>query len=223
MDHFRNQLSGMTSDDIQSLFIVPSEPLLNDLGLNRQSLDTRQKLLASIPVHDKDQAKRIWERIHIDTSNWRESKKKADFFKTIQQAVWEDKKLEIVYKRADGGRSERIVEPLGLVAMGEKWYLAASTDGGMRNYRVSRIELAKIKNETFDRPDAFNLAVYWDQSKADFIQSLPEFQVEVTRKLSTKFISPVGLSEWFVRIIPVMNGFPPFWFFITSRKRSNIY
>ena len=49
LDNFRTHLSGLNTDDVKSLFLFPSEELLKDLGFNKQTLDTRQKLLASIP------------------------------------------------------------------------------------------------------------------------------------------------------------------------------
>lgn len=126
LDNFRSKLSGLNIDDIKSLFLFPSGKLLEDLGLNIQALDTRQKLLAAIPGTFRDEAQAIWERIHIDSSTWRQSKEKVHALKTVQQAVWESKKLKILYEQADGEQKERLIEPLGLVAKGNRWYLVAS-------------------------------------------------------------------------------------------------
>src|SRR3712207_7664928 len=53
---------------------------------------------------------------------------------------------------------------LGLVAKGSTWYLIAAVEGEPRTYRVSRILAAQPTEESFTRPDTFNLAEYWDQS-----------------------------------------------------------
>lgn len=204
LDNFRNQLSGMKKEDIQTLFIFPSGEQLNDLGLNPQSLDTREKLLASIPEGYRDEAQRIRERIYIDTSTWRQSKEKIDSFKIVQRAVWDNKKLLILYENTEGVQSERYIEPLGLVAKGNKWYLVASTEEGMRIFRVSRIQSATIKSETFKRPANFNLAAYWIQSKSRFIQNLPQYQVHV--ELSPDIINRLHFTGHFVRVI---NTQPP--------------
>lgn len=49
LDNFRSQLSGFNMDDMKSLFLFPSEKLLEDLGVTSQALETREKLFAAIP------------------------------------------------------------------------------------------------------------------------------------------------------------------------------
>ncbi|WP_221568754.1 YafY family protein [Alkalihalobacillus sp. TS-13] len=199
LDNFRSKLSGLTIEDMKSLFLFPSEELLNDLGLNTQSLDTRQKLLASIPVNYRAEAQAMWERIYIDTSTWRQSKEKVNDLKIIQHAVWENKKLKIHYEQADGRQKERLIEPLGLVAKGDKWYLVALRDGELRNYRVSRVHSAKVQNETFKRPIDFNLATYWGQSKVEFIQKLPKYEVQV--EIDPAIIKRINFTSKFVQVL----------------------
>jgi hypothetical protein len=48
-----------------------------------------------------------------------------------------------------------------------------------RSYRISRIRRAEIQPETFARPEPFNLAAYWKESKQQFAASLPQFEVQV--------------------------------------------
>ncbi|MBT2217484.1 YafY family transcriptional regulator [Virgibacillus dakarensis] len=215
LDNFRSKLSGLNIDDIKSLFLFPSGKLLEDLGLNIQALDTRQKLLAIIPGTFRDEAQAIWERIYIDSSTWRQSKEKEHAFKTVQQAVWESKKLKIYYEQADGEQKERLIEPLGLVAKGNRWYLVASRNGELRNYRVSRIHTAKVENETFKRPLHFNLAKYWEQSKVEFIQNLPKYDVQV--EIHTEIIKRINFTGKFVQVIQTENPNGDKWIPATLR------
>ncbi|GIN59945.1 helix-turn-helix transcriptional regulator [Lederbergia ruris] len=203
LDNFRTHLSGLNTDDVKSLFLFPSEELLKDLGFNKQTLDTRQKLLASIPETFQEEAQVSWERIHIDSGTWRQTKESVHALKTVQQAVWESKRLTIVYKQANGEQKERLVEPLGLVAKGNRWYLVASRNGELRNYRVSRIHTAKIEDETFRRPLDFNLADYWEQSKKEFIQNLPQYDVQV--ELHPAIIKRINFTGKFVQFIKTEN------------------
>lgn len=203
LDNFRSKLSGLNIDDMKALFLLPSEKLLEDLELNSQALDTREKLLAAIPGTYRDEAQAMWERIHIDSSTWRQSKEKVHALKTVQQAVWENKKLKIYYEQANGEQKERLIEPLGLVAKGNKWYLVASRNGGLRNYRVSRIHSAKVENETFRRPLHFNLAAYWEQSKVEFIQKLPKYDVQV--EIHPAIIKRINFTGKFVQVIKTEN------------------
>nr|WP_245542512.1 YafY family protein [Siminovitchia fordii] len=215
LDNFRSKLSGLNIDDIKSLFLFPSGKLLEDLGLNIQALDTRQKLLAAIPGTFRDEAQAIWERIHIDSSTWRQSKEKVHALKTVQQAVWESKKLKIFYEQADGEQKERLIEPLGLVAKGNRWYLVASRNGELRNYRVSRIHTAKVEDETFKRPLNFNLADYWEQSKKEFIQNLPQYDVQV--EIHPAIIQRINFTGKFVQFIQRENPNEDKWIPATLR------
>ncbi|MBD8007495.1 helix-turn-helix transcriptional regulator [Bacillus norwichensis] len=215
MDNFRTRLSGLNIDDIKSLFLFPSGKLLEDLGLNMQGLDTRQKLLAAIPGTFRDEAQAIWERIHIDSSTWRQSKEKVHALKTVQQAVWESKKLKIYYEQADGEQKERLIEPLGLVAKGNRWYLVASRNGELRNYRVSRIQTAQIEDETFKRPIDFNLAYYWEQSKKKFIQNLPQYDVQV--EIHPAIIPRINFTGKFVQFVQRENPNEDKWIPATLR------
>ncbi len=83
---------------------------------------------------------------------------------------------------------ERIVDPLGLVAKGNTWYMIAAVEGDFRSYRISRLLSARISNETFTRPDLFDLAAYWEQSTKNFKLNLPSYpaNVHVDEKLLTR-------------------------------------
>ncbi|MCJ7840103.1 YafY family transcriptional regulator [Lederbergia sp. NSJ-179] len=215
LDNFRSKLSGLNIEDIKSLFLFPSEKLLEDLGLNIQALDTRQKLLAAIPGTFRDEAQAMWERIHIDSSTWRQSKEKEHALKIVQKAVWESKKLKIFYEQADGEQKERLIEPLGLVAKGNRWYLVASRNGELRNYRVSRIHRAKVENETFRRPLNFNLVAYWEQSKVEFIQNLPKYDVQV--EIHPSIMKRINFTGKFVQLIKTENSNGEKWIPATLR------
>jgi len=181
MDRFRSQISSLTLADMKTLFILPSEKILEELGLHNNGLDIRQKLLASMPGPAKRDAQQYLEKIYIDTGTWQQpSSEKSKALNIVQQALWENKKLSILYEKADGYRSQRLVHPLGLVSKGSAWYLVALNDNNeYRNFRMSRIVQAAIEAEEFIRPEHFHLAEYWKQSKLDFTEALPSFEVQV--------------------------------------------
>jgi predicted DNA-binding transcriptional regulator YafY len=94
----------------------------------------------------------------------------------VQEAVARDRKLKIRYRKvswdsAEKTGSERIVDPLGLVAKGSCWYLVASTARGLRTFRVSRIEEATMLEKPSERPAKFDLAAYWKSSTKEFQES----------------------------------------------------
>jgi predicted DNA-binding transcriptional regulator YafY len=87
--------------------------------------------------------------------------------------------VRISYLRADGARVERCVSPLGLVAKGLIWYLvAAGDDARPRTYRVSRVAAATISDTPSRVPDGFDLAGFWEASKARLVAGVPRFRVQ---------------------------------------------
>jgi predicted DNA-binding transcriptional regulator YafY len=97
----------------------------------------------------------------------------------LQEAIWQERKLQFIYERALCEPSERIADPLGLVAKGSVWYLVATVDGSARTYRVSRIREARITDQLSERPANFDLAAYWKQSAAEFQAALPRFYAKI--------------------------------------------
>lgn len=220
LDNFRSKLSGLSLDDMKSLFLFPSEELLEDLGLNNTPLDTRHKLVEAVPAAYRDEVQAMWERIHIDSGTWKQSRENADALHTVLQAVWDSKRLNINYEQADGEQKERLVEPLGLVAKGNTWYLVASRNDMMRNYRVSRIHHAKVINETFKRPVHFNLGAYWEQSKAEFVQNLPTYDVEV--EIHPEIMNRMKFTAKFVQVINTEKPRGDKWIAATLRFHNEL-
>ena len=181
LDGFRSALSGLKLDELKSLFLLPSDHLLEQLGIRPGGLELRRKLAAAMPQTIKSSAQQYLEKIYIDTGAWKPSAgSQTETLRIVLDALLTDRKLRIRYQKAGGETTERIVCPLGLVAKGSAWYLAAMHgQAEYRTYRISRILHADVLPETFVRPPHFNLAAYWNENKARFAASLPEYEIEV--------------------------------------------
>ena len=70
-------------------------------------------------------------------------------------------RVELVYEGRGRSRSERVVEPWGLVDKDEVWYLVAGTVAGERTFRVDRVVSARVTEEVFVRPPEFDLSSAW--------------------------------------------------------------
>ena len=79
----------------------------------------------------------------------------ARLLPTIADAVWNERCLEIRYKRPSGV-VPRKVQPLGLVLKGGAWYLVAQIGEQPRTYRVSNILDLSVTEERFERPTDFD-------------------------------------------------------------------
>jgi predicted DNA-binding transcriptional regulator YafY len=132
--------------------------------------------------------------VHLDMRGWFRVAEPAPLLPVLQEAVWNDQRLRIVYARDGGEQSERLIDPLGLVAKINTWYLVAGTDGGMRSFRVARVAEAEPTGERFERPAAFDLARYWAESASSFRRTLPSFAVDLALHPSL-----LGELAWAIR------------------------
>ncbi len=176
-ENYRVSLTGFSSDDIRALFIPAAPGPAADLGLN--PYEPHLKLLAALPERHRPAALRMRERFYFDTGSWFGKRPPTPHFPLLQRAVWEDRVVQMRYRRADATEFERTVHPYGLVAKTDVWYLVAAkadTDE-IRSYRVERVLHAALGEETFVRPAGFDLAVHWHRAEQQFRDVTPTFNV----------------------------------------------
>lgn len=179
LEEYRTNLTGLNEAEIQALFFIKPDHLLNDLGLRKASEAALIKLLAAVPSTQRRDAEYARQRIYVDTAGWNTSEGDSLPYLTVVQAgVWQEKRLRIGYLRNEE-MVERVLDPLGLVAKGNIWYLIAAVEEQLRSYRVSRIASAELLEEPCQRPIDFDLASYWRQSMRSFKANLPRCTVRV--------------------------------------------
>jgi len=85
----------------------------------------------------------------------------ARFLGVLRQGLREQRRVRIVYARADGTPSDRVIQPLGLVFWGYRWHLAAWCElrEALRTFRVDRI-LAGNLLDTFQSTPGHDLESY---------------------------------------------------------------
>ncbi|KOR87709.1 helix-turn-helix transcriptional regulator [Paenibacillus solani] len=177
-ENYRTNLTGMTHDELISLLVTSHSPLIGDLGIRKHFDAAYQKLLASSPRSIRQDAEMIREKIHIDGAGWHSYRETHPYLTVLQEALWLDRITRIQYMKGEE-LVERIIHPLGLVAKRSTWYVVAESQGELRTYRVSRIVDAVMTEEAFERPADFNLADYWEESLARFMQNLPQYPAQV--------------------------------------------
>lgn len=162
-EDWRTQVPGLDEAELRALLMAQPR-VLGDPRLAAAAERALGKLMASLPVSMRAQANSIRQRLHVDTTGWRGLTETVDALPAVQEAVARDRKLAFHYRKPDGERSERTVDPLGLVAKGSAWYLVANSSDGFRTFRVSRIEKAVLLPAASERPAGFDLAAYWKAS-----------------------------------------------------------
>ncbi|MBO0781538.1 MAG: YafY family transcriptional regulator [Ktedonobacteraceae bacterium] len=161
-DGYQTRLNGLCEDEVRALSLLHIAGPLADLGLAHALEDALLKLNATLSPPLREQAEQTRQRVHLDASWWHHSEDVSSCLPIIQQALWQDYRLDLVYRELDDTRSVQLVEPYGLVAKASSWYLVGSCNGRFQVYCVSRIQTARMREEHFERSPDFNLANCWD-------------------------------------------------------------
>ncbi len=157
---WRTQVPGLDEAELRALLMAQPRAVGHP-RLAAAAESALNKLMAALPGPMREQAAAMRERLHIDPTGWWETGEDLSMLSIVQDAVARQRQLAFDYVRADGQRSARTVDPLGLVAKGTTWYLVARGAAGLRTFRVSRMSGATVLGRGFERPAKFDLAAYW--------------------------------------------------------------
>lgn len=169
VEGYRTRLTGLSAREAEALLIGGTPGPVGELGLGTVFAAAQAKLLAALPKDVADRAFLVRQRFHLDTAGWFRASHVPAHLGPVATAVWERRRLEIVYHHLDDDEdARRVLDPLGLVLKAGVWYLVAGRDGQTRTYRVSRIRSARALSEESARPPDFDLTRYWADSVASF-------------------------------------------------------
>jgi predicted DNA-binding transcriptional regulator YafY len=198
---YRTNLTGLSGDEVRSLFVRGSAGPLADLGASKALEAALLKLLAALPSAHRRDVEHARQRLYMEAVGWYHSSDAVPYLQTLRDAVWYDHRVRITYRKRAGEVTERVVDPLGLVAKAGVWYMVAVSHGEMRVFRVSRVLNAEIVNEPCQRPEGFDLEHYWRAWSAEFQNMWPVYPVTV--RVSPAFISvlPQIMGESIYRLI----------------------
>jgi predicted DNA-binding transcriptional regulator YafY len=186
-ESWRTQVPGLDEAELRALLMAQPR-ILGDRKLAAAAERALGKLMASLPVPLRARAESMRQRLYIDTTGWFGGTEDLSMLPIVQEAVARDRKLKIRYSNrrsrfepgslADPGAasSERIIDPLGLVAKGSTWYLVANTGSGFRTFRLSRIQNALLLDLSCERPANFDLESHWRSATEDFLKNSPRFE-----------------------------------------------
>jgi predicted DNA-binding transcriptional regulator YafY len=173
---WRTQVPGLNESELRALLMAQPRVVGNS-RLAAAAESALNKLMAALPGPMREQAATMRERLHVDPTGWWETGEDLSMLSIVQDAVARERQLAFDYVRADGERSARTVDPLGLVAKGQSWYLVARGATGMRTFRVSRMTGATVLASGFERPAKFDLAAHWARSTAELAGRRRRFSV----------------------------------------------
>ncbi|MCW2912592.1 MAG: helix-turn-helix type 11 protein [Actinomycetia bacterium] len=189
LDGYRTRLTGLTTDEADSLFLTGMPGPAAALGLGAELAATELKLLAALPPELRSRAGRIRERFHLDAPTWFREPEQVPHLTAVADAVWNQRRIEVRYHRwSQPQRVTRILDPLGLVIKAGHWYHIARSQEAIRTYRVVRILEVKSLTDQFVRPAGFDLAAFW----TDWAE---HFEADMYRDEAVVRLSPEGLRR----------------------------
>ena len=145
-----------------------------DLGMGESVSTLQRKLVAALPVEQRQSATRMSRCFHLDAPGWYQDTDRPRHLPAVTDAVLHDQRIRVRYSSWER-ESTKTLEPLGLVLKGGRWYLVATSTRPRNNpstYRVDQIVGMTVLDQRFERPDDFDLAEYWNGSIQSFKERL---------------------------------------------------
>jgi predicted DNA-binding transcriptional regulator YafY len=193
LDGYRTQLNGLSAKEAEALFMTGLSGPAADLGLGAVMTSAKDKLLLAMPASLRSAAAQTRARFHFDAPAWFAKAEQPLHLPLVADAVLTQRAIRMHYQSWKAEK-ERIVEPLGLVLKGGAWYLAAQIDGIARTYRIARMREVLLLDQRFERPEAFDLANYWQASTQ-------RLEADLHQNLVT-----IRLSPWAVKMLEALTS-----------------
>ena len=179
LDEYRTSLTGLTREEVRALFMLSIPAPLVELGVAKELRAALRKLSAALPVARREEESRARQRIYLDSEGWFESQAPTPHLRIIQQAVWADRKLRVIYRLPFETRAEWTLAPYGLVAKANTWYLVGERLGRLRAYRVADVLDAGLSEEGFERMANFDLEAFWQAWASEIEGNRPSYAVSL--------------------------------------------
>ena len=162
----RTDLSGLTAPEARALFLLVGPAA----SVDPEAKAALRKLVRALPETFREDAEAAAEAIVLDPAGWgAPARVRPPLVDVLQDAVVRRRRVRLTYAAWDREPVERLVDPWGLVAKGEQWYLLGAvrapgeTQGAERTYRVDRIQAATVTDEQSVRPSDLDLADAWER------------------------------------------------------------
>lgn len=191
VESYRTTLTGINEDEARALFMLSIPQALVELGVGQKLKTALLKLSAALPPSRRDVVTQTQQRIYLDPTTWTSIEDRSIHLGVIHQALWQDRKLRIVYEGSFSAQIEIVTAPLGLVSKLNLWYLMGVTEGYLRVVRVKDIIDVVIQEEEFQRDENFNLVNAWVEWCREYEARRPIFSVKV--KVSPQLINQLSM------------------------------
>ena len=169
-------LTGLTSDEVVSLFAALSTTRLADAEATAKFGQALHKLAVAVPAAFRDKAQ-IAATSYVVRDSWHDNPQPVgplrsrtmptDRLDAIHQqlhhAVINQSRVHLVYQSPGRPQTERMIDPLGLLIVRAVPYVVAETAAGRRTFRLDRVVELTPTEERFERPAGFSLQQLWPE------------------------------------------------------------
>lgn len=158
----RTDLSGLTGPESQALFTLVGP----GASTSPEAQQAVRKLLRALPSPFRADAAAAAEAVRLDAGSWGEQRRsRPEVVDVVQQAVIDRRQVRVDYTNRTGQVSTVLLDPLGLVAKDDLWYLLATREDGpdVRTYRMDRVASVEVTAQPANRPEGFDLAREWQR------------------------------------------------------------
>lgn len=158
----RTDLSGLTGPESQALFTLVGP----GASTSPEAQQAVRKLLRALPSPFRADAAAAAEAVRLDAGSWGEQRRsRPEVVDVVQQAVIDRRQVRVDYTNRTGQVSTVVLDPLGLVAKDDLWYLLATREDGpdVRTYRMDRVATVVVTAQPANRPEGFDLAREWQR------------------------------------------------------------
>jgi predicted DNA-binding transcriptional regulator YafY len=186
LEGYRFPLRGLSPSEAEALLVLGVPTALAELGLG-DALSAAHRKISVTAGHGSGGPALV----HLDMPRWFHAKEEVPHLRTLAEALRQQRRVRIGYRRGKGAGTARVVDPFGLVNKAGVWYLVATAardssgdasgagSGGAAVFRASRITGARVLTEPCRRPEDFDLSAFWDAWSASFVTSRPKVEVLV--------------------------------------------
>jgi predicted DNA-binding transcriptional regulator YafY len=161
----RTDLSGLSATEAQALFLLAGPAAASSAAAGSGAAKAAlRKLVRALPPTFRADAEAAASATMIDPAGWGDrDRRQPEIVALLQAAVIRRRKVRLTYAGSARKRTERLVDPWGLVDKDGIWYLLAGTEAGQRTFRIDRIIAAEPTGQPAERPDDFALGAAWEQ------------------------------------------------------------
>jgi predicted DNA-binding transcriptional regulator YafY len=157
MDGFQTHLTGLTTDEAASLFLVGQPHVAHRLGLGAPTQTAKIKLLNAIAPALAEEADRLSAWFLHDPDPWTGNRIPHGELRRIARSIQHRRAIELVI----APEPTVTVRPLGLVLKEGSWNLISSGDAAIDVTCIDQLRATRLTNQLFTPPPQFDLADFW--------------------------------------------------------------